>query len=103
MAIKNFISFSGGVESTTMCVLFGKDADAIFSDTGFEHDEIYKRIELVEILRWCRDFRLERGTYLSKLPTDNSESTVLRDGNESYKRLGLKNINTIINDNTRSY
>lgn len=52
--IKNFISFSGGVESTTMCVLFGKDADAIFSDTGFEHDEIYKRIELVE--KWCKDF-----------------------------------------------
>lgn len=51
---KNFISFSGGVESTTMCVLFGKDADAIFSDTGFEHDEIYKRIEVIE--SWCKDF-----------------------------------------------
>ena len=43
-----FISFSGGVESSTMCVLFGNKADAIFSDTGFEHDEIYKRIDLVE-------------------------------------------------------
>lgn len=50
----SFISFSGGVESTTMCVLFGREADAIFSDTGFEHDEIYKRIELVE--NWCKDF-----------------------------------------------
>jgi len=31
-----------------MCVLFGKDADAIFSDAGWEHEEIYKRIDLVE-------------------------------------------------------
>ena len=49
-----FISFSGGVESSTMCVLFGNKADAIFSDTGFEHDEIYKRIDLVE--KWVQDF-----------------------------------------------
>ena len=49
-----FISFSGGVESTTMCVLFGNKANAIFSDTGFEHDEIYKRIDLVE--KWVQDF-----------------------------------------------
>ena len=52
--MKKFISFSGGVESTTMCVLFGNKADAIFSDTGWEHDEIYKRIELVE--NWCKEF-----------------------------------------------
>lgn len=49
-----FISFSGGVESSTMCVLFGKKADAIFCDTGFEHGEIYKRIDLVE--KWVQDF-----------------------------------------------
>jgi len=49
-----FISFSGGVESSTMCVLFANKADAIFSDTGFEHDEIYKRIDLVE--SWCKEF-----------------------------------------------
>lgn len=52
--MKKFISFSGGVESTTMCVLFGKEADAIFADTGFEHKEIYDRIDLIE--NWCRDF-----------------------------------------------
>lgn len=52
--MKSFISFSGGVESTTMCVLFGNRADAIFADTGFEHKEIYKRIDLVE--KWVRDF-----------------------------------------------
>jgi hypothetical protein len=52
--MKQFISFSGGVESSTMCVLFGNKADAIFSDTGFEHDEIYKRIDLVE--KWVQNF-----------------------------------------------
>jgi PP-loop superfamily ATP-utilizing enzyme len=52
--MKKYISFSGGVESTTMCVLFGKTADAIFSDTGYEHKEIYDRIDLVE--NWCKNF-----------------------------------------------
>lgn len=52
--MKKFISFSGGVESSTMCVLFGGKADAIFADTGFEHSEIYKRIDLVE--KWVQDF-----------------------------------------------
>lgn len=52
--VKKFISFSGGVESSTMCVLFGKQADAIFADTGFEHKEIYDRIDLVE--SWVREF-----------------------------------------------
>ncbi len=52
--MKRFISFSGGVESTTMCILFGNKADAIFADTGFEHKEIYDRIELVE--NWVKDF-----------------------------------------------
>jgi len=52
--MKKFISFSGGVESSTMCVLWGGKADAIFADTGFEHKEIYERIDLVE--RWVQDF-----------------------------------------------
>jgi len=43
-----FISFSGGVESSAMCVLFGNKADAIFSDTGWEHKPIYDRISLVQ-------------------------------------------------------
>jgi PP-loop superfamily ATP-utilizing enzyme len=46
--MKKFISFSGGVESTTMCVLFGDKANAIFSDTGWEHDVMYERIDFVE-------------------------------------------------------
>lgn len=46
--MEKYISFSGGVESTTMCILYGKGAKAIFCDTGSEHDEIYERIGLVE-------------------------------------------------------
>lgn len=46
--MKRFISFSGGVESTTMCVLYGKGAKAIWCDTGAEHYEMYARIDFVE-------------------------------------------------------
>ena len=46
--MKRFISFSGGVESTTMCILYGKGATAIWCDTGAEHEEMYKRIDEVE-------------------------------------------------------
>ena len=43
-----FISFSGGVESTAMCVLYGKGAKAIWCDTGAEHKLMYERIDYVE-------------------------------------------------------
>jgi 3'-phosphoadenosine 5'-phosphosulfate sulfotransferase (PAPS reductase)/FAD synthetase len=46
--MKKFISFSGGVESTTMCILYGKGAKAIWCDTGAEVTEMYDRMELVE-------------------------------------------------------
>lgn len=46
--MKKFISFSGGVESTTMCILYGKGATAIWADTGAEHDLMYERINEVE-------------------------------------------------------
>jgi 3'-phosphoadenosine 5'-phosphosulfate sulfotransferase (PAPS reductase)/FAD synthetase len=46
--MKRFISFSGGVESTTMCILYGKGAKAIWCDTGAEHTKMYDRINLVE-------------------------------------------------------
>jgi 3'-phosphoadenosine 5'-phosphosulfate sulfotransferase (PAPS reductase)/FAD synthetase len=46
--MNRFISFSGGVESTTMCILYGKGAKAIWCDTGAEHEEMYKRIDEVE-------------------------------------------------------
>jgi 3'-phosphoadenosine 5'-phosphosulfate sulfotransferase (PAPS reductase)/FAD synthetase len=46
--MKRFISFSGGVESTTMCILYGKGATAIWCDTGAEHPEMYERISYAE-------------------------------------------------------
>lgn len=47
--MKEFISFSGGTESRTMALLYGGRADAIFSDTGWEHDELYAQLDSVEI------------------------------------------------------
>ena len=52
--MKRYISFSGGVESSAMCILFGNKADAIFADTGYEHQQIYERINLIET--WVRKF-----------------------------------------------
>jgi hypothetical protein len=46
--MKQFISFSGGVESRTMAVLFGNKADAIFADTRAEHDALYEQLGDVE-------------------------------------------------------
>lgn len=46
--MKHFISFSGGVESSAMCVLFGNKANGIFADTGYEHEKLYARLEKVE-------------------------------------------------------
>jgi hypothetical protein len=46
--MKKYIAFSGGVESTTMCILYGKGAKAIWCDTGAEHEEMYARMDIVE-------------------------------------------------------
>jgi len=46
--MKKFIAFSGGVESTTMCILYGKGATALFADTGWEHEKMYERLDNVE-------------------------------------------------------
>ena len=46
--MKKFIAFSGGVESSTMCVMYGKGATAVFTDTGSEHAEMYRRIDHME-------------------------------------------------------
>src|SRR5690348_11552907 len=46
--MNRFISFSGGVESTTMCVLYGATAKGIWADTGAEHKPMYARIGRVE-------------------------------------------------------
>lgn len=52
--MKKLISFSGGVESRTMAILFGNKADAIFSDTGSEHLALYASLNAVE--QKIRDF-----------------------------------------------
>lgn len=60
---EKFISFSGGVESSTMSLLFANKADAIFCDTGFEHSEIYDRItEVEDVVRKVhrQSFRIHR-------------------------------------------
>lgn len=43
-----FISFSGGIESTTLCLIYGAVAKPIFADTGSEHEEMYQRLIDVE-------------------------------------------------------
>lgn len=48
MKKKLLISFSGGVESRTMAILFGNKADAIFADTGSEHLALYAGLNTVE-------------------------------------------------------
>lgn len=45
---KRFISFSGGVESSTLCLIYGKVAKPIFADTGSEHEEMYERLDYFE-------------------------------------------------------
>ncbi len=46
--MKPFISFSGGVESRAMALMFGNKADGIFADTGWEHPELYDALDKVE-------------------------------------------------------
>jgi 3'-phosphoadenosine 5'-phosphosulfate sulfotransferase (PAPS reductase)/FAD synthetase len=46
--MKRYIAFSGGVESTAMCVLYGFGATAVFTDTGAEHAAMYVRLLQVE-------------------------------------------------------
>lgn len=48
LVMDKYIAFSGGVESRTMALLYGKGATAIFTDTGSEHDEMYKMLDEVE-------------------------------------------------------
>lgn len=42
--MKKYISFSGGVESRTMAMLYGRGATLLFSDTGAEHNALYESI-----------------------------------------------------------
>jgi 3'-phosphoadenosine 5'-phosphosulfate sulfotransferase (PAPS reductase)/FAD synthetase len=59
----NYIAFSGGVESRTMALLYGKGATAVFTDTGSEHDAMYEALNKIErrlIEIHDGDFRLLR-------------------------------------------
>jgi len=47
-AMEKFIAYSGGVESTTMLVLFGHNATPIFADTGWEHAALYAWLDRVQ-------------------------------------------------------
>lgn len=46
--MRRFISFSGGVESRAMALMFGNKANGIFADTGWEHPELYAALDKVE-------------------------------------------------------
>lgn len=46
--MEKLISFSGGVESRTMAILYGNKANAIFADTGNEHLALYAGLNTVE-------------------------------------------------------
>jgi len=70
--MKRFISFSGGVESRTMAILFGNNSDAIFADTGSEHLALYAGLNTVE--NKIREFH-------------NNEFKIIRVKNEKYESL----------------
>ncbi len=55
-----FIAYSGGVESTTMLMLFGHMATALFADTGWEHKPLYDWLDKVEAATGCKIVRVQR-------------------------------------------
>lgn len=84
--MKRFISFSGGVESTTMCILYGKGATAIWCDTGVEEIEMYQRIDYCEMrLKEIHngDFtllRIKPNVKIKGVYVDNLEDAAYRKG-----------------------
>ena len=48
LKMNKYIAFSGGVESRTMALLYGKGATAVFTDTGSEHAAMYAKLDEVE-------------------------------------------------------
>ncbi len=55
-----FIAYSGGVESTTMLMLFGHKATPLFSDTGWEHKPLYDWLTHVEQATGTKIVRVKR-------------------------------------------
>lgn len=58
--MNRFIAYSGGVESTTMLLLFGHEATPLFADTGWEHRALYEWLERVEVLTGRAIVRVRR-------------------------------------------
>lgn len=58
--MKRFISFSGGVESTTMLILYGRGATVLLCDTGDEFDLMHDRWnEVIEKVTALHDGNIE--------------------------------------------
>jgi hypothetical protein len=55
-----FIAYSGGVESTTMLVMFGHIATPLFADTGWEHKALYDWLDKVEATLGVKIERVRR-------------------------------------------
>ena len=85
--MKRFISFSGGVESSTMCLLFGANAKAIFADTGWEHKIMYERIAKVEkeVKKLHPNFEIIRVKAKVKSQQHKKYFTNLKDYIEDFK------------------
>lgn len=88
-----YISFSGGVESSTMAILYGKGAKLIWVDTGAEHKEMYKRLDDFEkfIINFhkgdCELIRLKGDYPFKGQRFDNLWTTIL---NIMFMPSGLK-------------
>ena len=50
-----------------------------------KYGSFYGRIDPAELLRWCREYRKERGEYICKLPS-YYESEELRKSREEYQK-----------------
>jgi hypothetical protein len=61
------------------------------------YGKFFGRIDPVEMLRWVKQYRGERGTYISRL-TDDKETAELRRAREEYSRIGLSSMSKIINE-----
>lgn len=59
-----FIAYSGGVESTTMLVMFGHMATPLFADTGWEHKALYEWLDKVEATTQTKIVRVQRSETL---------------------------------------
>lgn len=61
---RRFIAYSGGVESTTMVLMFGHMATPLFADTGWEHKPLYEWLEKVEAVTGVKIERVQRSETL---------------------------------------